>query len=285
MADCASCSPDKQKTCGQAKENCTEETSLETTLSRIKNVFMVMSGKGGVGKTSTAVNLAATLANKGYKIGLMDVDLHGPDVPRMLGLTETLDSIVEYKLRPLSYSKNLKAISIESLMLDKDEAIVWRGPIKNSAIRQFVSDVCWGDLDFLMIDSPPGTGDEPLSVVQNIPMAKAIIVTTPQEISLADVRKSIRFAQTVGMEILGLGENMGAYICPHCNETVSLFGAGGGAKTAKEMKVSLLGEIPFDTRMTEAGNEGKVFVDTYPDAKATQIYNEIAEKLIEKSNL
>ena len=281
MGNCESCNLEKRQSCGQLKENCTEENKIETALSKIKHVFMVMSGKGGVGKTSTAVNLAVTLSNKGYKVGLMDVDLHGPDIPRMLGLTGNLDSTIEKKLKPLSYSENLTAVSIEALMPDKDEAIVWRGPIKNSAIRQFISDVYWGELDYLIIDAPPGTGDEPLSVIQHIPMAKAIIVTTPQEIALADVRKSIRFCQAVNMEIMGIVENMGAYVCPHCDEVAFLFGADGGAKTAKEMNIPLLGEIPFDVRMTETSNIGKVFTDTYFDAKATLVYNKIADMLIQ----
>lgn len=188
MAECST------GTCGDQKAAKDEqEEALNESLARIKNKFMVMSGKGGVGKTSTSVHLAMALAAKGHRVGLMDVDLHGPDIPRMLGLTGMLELSANRKLKPLNYSENLVAVSIESLTPSKDDAVIWRGPIKFSAIRQFISDVEWGDLDFLIIDSPPGTGDEPLTVAQTIKDAQAIIVTTPQEVSLADVRKSINF--------------------------------------------------------------------------------------------
>jgi ATP-binding protein involved in chromosome partitioning len=156
-----------------------QDAAVEKALGKIKHKLLVMSGKGGVGKTSTSVNLAIALANKGYQVGIMDVDLHGPDVPRMLGLKGMLDLSNNKKLEPMSRMENLKVISIESLTMSKDDAIIWRGPIKYSAIKQFIGDVEWGDLDFLVIDSPPGTGDEPLTIAQTIPDAKAIIVTTP----------------------------------------------------------------------------------------------------------
>ncbi|MCK4468695.1 MAG: P-loop NTPase, partial [Desulfobacterales bacterium] len=181
-----------------------QDAHVTESLQKIKNKLIVMSGKGGVGKTSVSVNLGIALADKGYKVGIMDVDLHGPDVPRMLGLEGMLTLNQNQKLTPMSYSENLQAVSVESLTQNKDDAIIWRGPIKHSAIRQFISDVAWGELDFLIIDSPPGTGDEPLSVAQTIPDSKAIIVTTPQEVALADIRKSINFCKTVKMEIFGL---------------------------------------------------------------------------------
>jgi Mrp family chromosome partitioning ATPase len=168
-----------------------QKAKVEWSLQKIKNKFVVMSGKGGVGKTSTSVNLSIALANRGLKVGIMDVDLHGPDVPRMLGVEGMLELSQSQKLNPAIVAENLKAVSIESLMSSKDDAIIWRGPLKYSAIQQFIGDVEWGELDFLIIDSPPGTGDEPLTVAQTISDARAIIVTTPQEISLADVRKSI----------------------------------------------------------------------------------------------
>ncbi|MDL2330363.1 Mrp/NBP35 family ATP-binding protein, partial [Desulfosarcina sp. OttesenSCG-928-A07] len=177
------------------------DAAIKQALSHIKHKFIVMSGKGGVGKTSTSVNLSLALADLGYRVGIMDVDLHGPDVPRMLGLSGILDLTEDKKLKPMPFSNNLSAVSIESLTPSKDDAIIWRGPVKYSAIQQFIGDVAWGDLDFLIIDAPPGTGDEPLTVAQTIPEAKAIIVTTPQEVSLADVRKSINFCKIVKMEI------------------------------------------------------------------------------------
>ncbi|MFU8769545.1 MAG: P-loop NTPase [Desulfotignum sp.] len=198
------------------------------SLQKIKHKFIVMSGKGGVGKTSVSVNLALALAGKGFKVGLMDVDLHGPDIPHMLGLSGMLQTDDTRKMAPIAYSDHLKVISMESLMHNRDEAIIWRGPVKHSAIRQFIGDVNWGELDFLIIDSPPGTGDEPLTVAQLIPDAKAVIVTTPQEVALADIRKSISFCRNVRMEFFGIIENMSGFTCPHCHQVVDLFETGGG---------------------------------------------------------
>jgi len=221
-----------------------QDAAVQDSLGRITHKFIVMSGKGGVGKTSTSVNLAMALANQKCQVGIMDVDLHGPDVPRMLGLDRMLDLSKNRKLNPMRYSDHLAAVSIESLSPSKDDAIIWRGPVKYSAIRQFIGEVEWGRLDFLIIDSPPGTGDEPLTVAQTISDAKAIIVTTPQEVSLADVRKSINFCKTVNMDIFGLIENMSGFACPHCGEALDLFGSGGGEKTAEAMGVPFLGTYP-----------------------------------------
>ena len=251
---------------------------VEKSLKKIKNKLIVMSGKGGVGKTSVSVNLSMALAGKGYKVGIMDVDLHGPDVPRMLGLEGMLTLNQNQKLMPMSYSKNLQAVSVESLTQNKDDAIIWRGPIKHSAIRQFVADVEWGELDFLIIDAPPGTGDEPLSVVQTIKDAKAIIVTTPQEVALADIRKSINFCKTVKMEIFGLIENMSGFACPHCGEKIDLFGSGGGERTADAMGVTFLGKIPFDLNVVACGDTGVSFQEKYKDSPVTKAFADIAEK-------
>ncbi len=248
-------------------------------LKRIKHKFLVMSGKGGVGKTSTAVNLAIALSEKGYKVGLMDVDIHGPDIPRMLGLEGMMDVNGEQKLKPKQYSKNLHAVSIESLMPNRDDAIIWRGPVKHSAIRQFIGDVDWGDLDYLIVDSPPGTGDEPLTVAQLVTDAKAIIVTTPQEVALADIRKSISFCRTVKMEIFGLIENMSGFECPHCNKMVDLFGTGGGEKTAKEAGIPFLGRIPFDPRMVSCGDSGVSYQGENRNSSVTKAFTSIVEKM------
>jgi ATP-binding protein involved in chromosome partitioning len=248
-------------------------------LKRIKNKFVVMSGKGGVGKTSTSVNLAIALSEKGYKVGLMDVDIHGPDIPRMLGLEGMMDINGEQKLKPKQYSKNLHAVSIESLMPNRDDAIIWRGPVKHSVIRQFIGDVDWGDLDYLIVDSPPGTGDEPLTVAQLVRDAKAIIVTTPQEVALADIRKSISFCRTVKMEIFGLIENMSGFECPHCNKMVDLFGTGGGEKTAKEAGVRFLGRIPFDPRMVSCGDSGVSYQGENRNSSVTKAFAGIVEKI------
>ena len=255
------------------------DMAIEKALGRIRHKFIIMSGKGGVGKTSTSVNLALALAESGHRVGIMDVDLHGPDVPRMLGLTGMLDLGVNRKLSPMHYSKNLSAVSIESLTPTKDEAIIWRGPVKFSAIQQFIADVEWGELDFLLIDAPPGTGDEPLTVAQTISDAKAIIVTTPQEVSLADVRKSINFCKTVNMDIYGLVENMSGFACPHCQSVLDLFGTGGGEKTAAATGIPFLGRIPFDSQVVACGDAGVSYQAQHKDSPVTQAIHAIAAQM------
>ena len=263
----------------QENSQAKRDADVKGALGRIKHKFIVMSGKGGVGKTSTAVNLSLTLANMGRQVGIMDVDLHGPDVPRMLGLSGMLDMGANRKLNPMRYSKHLSAVSIESLTPTKDEAIIWRGPVKYAAIQQFIGDVAWGDLDFLIIDAPPGTGDEPLTVAQTIPDAKAIIVTTPQEVSLADVRKSINFCKTVKMEIYGLIENMSGLTCPHCHSFIDLFGSGGGEKTAAAAGIPFLGKIPFDQKMVECGDAGVSYRQQHPDSPVSEAFRAVARRM------
>jgi ATP-binding protein involved in chromosome partitioning len=264
----------------QRQQQAEQDEALKTTLGQIKHKFIVMSGKGGVGKTSTSVNLAVALAKKGCQVGIMDVDLHGPDVPRMLGLKGMLDVGPSHKLTPLKYNANLSAVSIESLTPDKDDAIIWRGPIKYSAIRQFIADVDWGDLDYLIIDSPPGTGDEPLTVAQTVGDAQAIIVTTPQEVALADVRKSINFCRVVKMEIYGLIENMSGFTCPHCDKEINLFGTGGGERTAKQMGLPFLGRVPFDPKVVLCGDAGACIQDSDVDSAVARAFETIAENII-----
>ena len=263
--------PDRQK--AEAEK----DAAVKESLGKIKNKIIVMSGKGGVGKTSTSVNLAISLASAGHKVGIMDVDLHGPDVPRMLGIQGTPELTLNNKLSPLKYSENLKAISIESFIPGKDDAIIWRGPLKYAAIRQFIGDVDWGELDFLVIDSPPGTGDEPLTVAQIISDAKAIIVTTPQEIALADVRKSINFCKTLKMEIFGLIENMSSLSCPHCGQMINLFGSGGGERTARETGIRFLGNIPFDPKVVACGDSGACYQDENTESPVTKAFVSVAE--------
>ncbi len=253
--------------------------AVQSSLDKIKHKYIVMSGKGGVGKSSTAVNLGLALASQGAKVGLMDVDLHGPDIPRMLGLEGILDMNGAQQLVPKQYNRNLSAVSVESLTSGDDEAIIWRGPVKYSVIQQFIGQVAWGDLDFLLIDAPPGTGDEPLTIAQTIPDAQAVIVTTPQEVSLADVRKSINFCKTVKMPVFGVVENMSGLACPHCNCEIDLFGSGGGERTAREMGVSFLGRIPFDPEMVACGDAGIAFQEKFADSPVTRAYQEVAEKL------
>ncbi len=256
-----------------------QDAAVKSSLVKIKNKIIVMSGKGGVGKTSTSVNLSIALSKKGHNVGIMDVDLHGPDVPRMLGLDGMPEVNSNHKLNPMRFSDNLKAISIEAFTPSKDDAIIWRGPLKFSAIRQFIGDVDWGDLDFLVIDSPPGTGDEPLTVAQTIKDARAVIVTTPQEVALADVRKSINFCKTVDMNIFGLVENMSGFACPHCNQMIELFGSGGGERTAQQMGIDFLGSIPFDPKVVACGDTGACYQETHTDSAVTKAYAAVADKL------
>ena len=272
-------------TCSSTNKNnaeIQEDASVNASLGKIRNKLLVMSGKGGVGKTSVSVNLSIALAGRGFKVGLMDVDIHGPDVPRMLGLSGAPDvDKISHKLIPMRYSENLNVISTESLIPDRDDAIIWRGPMKHSAIKQFIGEVEWGELDYLIIDSPPGTGDEPLTIAQTISDARTIIVTTPQEVALADVRKSINFCKTVKMEILGMVENMSGFVCPHCGEKLDLFGSGGGEKTALTANIPFLGKIPFDPNVVSCGDAGVSLQENYAESAVTKAFVEIAEKISE----
>jgi ATP-binding protein involved in chromosome partitioning len=257
-----------------------QDRAIEASLSRIKEKFLVMSGKGGVGKTSVATNLALALSKEGARVGLMDVDLHGPDVPRMLGLPGIVDIDADGQFVPKPYSKNLEMISIESLTEKLDEAVIWRGPLKMRVIRQFLYGVWWGRLDYLIIDAPPGTGDEPLTIAQTIPDAKAILVTTPQEVSLSDVRRAIGFCRNVEMTIFGLVENMSGLVCPYCGKDVDLFGSGGGQRTAQAMAIPFLGRIPFDPKMVQCADAGESYMDKYPDSEVTAAYDRVVAKIM-----
>lgn len=262
-----------------------QDVEIKERLGRIKNKILVMSGKGGVGKSSVAAYLAVALAKRGYRVGLMDVDLHGPSIPRMLGLKGTIGPATrEGKARAVQYLPNMEVISIEPLMGDnKDAATIWRGPLKIGVIRQFISDIEWDDLDFMVIDSPPGTGDEPLTVAQTIPDAKALIVTTPQEISLADVRKSINFCRQVRMQILGLVENMSGFVCPHCGKGIDIFKTQGGMQTAKKEGLRLLGTLPLEPRVVANGDAGDMSLLDDPDLPITREFNKIVDAVVEQS--
>jgi len=262
------------------KETQDRDARITRSLRRIKKKFVVMSGKGGVGKTSVSVNLALSLAGRGLKVGLVDVDIHGPDVPRMLGLKEKIRENFEGQIIPVPYNENLSVISIETMLAEADSAVIWRGSMKHSTIKRFLGDVEWGELDFLIVDSPPGTGDEPLTVAQTIRDAQAIIVTTPQEVALADVRKSIDFCRTLHMDIFGLVENMSGMECPHCGKTIDLFGKGGGQRTAASSNNRFLGKIPFDARLVVCADQGISFGEKYADAAVSKAFYEITGKMI-----
>jgi len=260
-----------------------EEQLLRPVLTHIKHKLMILSGKGGVGKSTIAACMAIALAQKGNKVGLLDIDLHGPSIPHLLNITDILNISPEQKLLPKKIMPNLEVVSIECLMADKDQAVIWRGPLKHTAIKQFISDVQWGDLDYLVVDSPPGTGDEPLSIAQLIPEAKAIIVATPQEVALADVRKSITFCREVDMDIAGIIENMSGFICPHCGKEVNIFKTGGAERTALASHVEFLGRLPFDLGVVEAGDEGKLvkYMENQ-DNFYNKVFFQIADRLIQR---
>lgn len=256
-----------------------QDQLITLTLERIRYKLFVMSGKGGVGKSSVSVNIAAALAARGHKVGLMDVDIHGPSVPRLLGLTGQLETDRGSLVKPKQYNENLHVVSMDSLLLDPDQAVLWRGPMKTSAIRQFISDVQWGDLDFLVIDSPPGTGDEPMTVLKLIPEALAVVVTTPQEVSLADVRKAINFLQYAQANILGVVENMSGLACPHCGKAIDLFKKGGGKALAEQYGLEFLGAIPLDPATVVAGDLGTPVVLMEGDSPAKAALLALGERV------
>ncbi len=260
-----------------------QQAMIKNSLAKIKHKIFVLSGKGGVGKSSISANLAAALSKKGYKTGLMDVDVHGPSIAHMLGLTEILELSPDQRmLMPKQVNGNLKVVSVQALMQDKDQAIIWRGPAKTGMIQQFVANVAWGELDFLIIDAPPGTGDEPLTVVQNIPEALGVIVTTPQEVALADIRKSISFCKTVKLKTLGIVENMAEFKCPHCHEPIDLFKSGGGEKTAKSQGLTFLGSIPFDTEVVLSGDNGVPMMLTDKQTPFTKAFETVVDNILKQ---
>jgi ATP-binding protein involved in chromosome partitioning len=255
-----------------------QDQEIKEKLKDFKNKLLVMSGKGGVGKSTIAAYLAVGLARKGFKVSLMDVDLHGPSIPRLLGLKGTIQSSAESnKGIPLKYLPNMEVMSIEALLGDKDTATIWRGPLKIGVIKQFINDIAWSNSDYLIIDCPPGTGDEPLTIAQIIPDTKAVIVTTPQEISLSDVRKSINFCHQVNMQILGLVENMSGLTCPYCGKTIDLFKTDGGMITAKKAGLTLLGSLPLEPEIVSEGDNGSVAWMDKKDMPYTISFNKIVD--------
>jgi len=258
-----------------------EEAKITKNLAKIKHRLLVFSGKGGVGKSTVAANLALALANKGLKVGLLDVDIHGPNLAKMLGVEDKRLDVSPQGIKAVQVNDNLKLVSMAFLLQDPDLPVIWRGPLKMKAIQQFLGDVDWGELDWLIIDSPPGTGDEPLSVAQLIPATGAIVVTTPQEVSLMDSRKAVSFARKLNLKVLGIIENMSGLICPHCGQRIDLFKEGGGQRAALELGIPFLGKIPIDPQIVTLGDEGKPFILARPGSEASKAFNKIVEKIIE----
>jgi len=243
----------------------------------IRNIVAVGAGKGGVGKTTTAVNVAVGLARKGARVGLLDGDVYGPNVPQMLGCAQTPEVDGEKRIVPPE-AQGIKVISM-GMLVPPDQPIIWRGPMLHGAVQQFMRDVAWGELDYLVVDLPPGTGDVALSMAQSVPMAGAVVVTTPQGVAVADVRKAVGMFRQLNIPVLGVIENMSHFVCGHCQERTDIFGNGGGRRMAEEMGIPFLGEVPIDTRVRSGGDEGQPIVAAAPDSPAAQAFMAVASQV------
>jgi len=267
-----------------AKEQ--EQHRLRQRMARIRRRLVVVSGKGGVGKSTAAANLAVALSSRGHRVGLLDADIHGPSVPKILGCESASLISDGQSILPVEVRDRLTLMSIGFLIGNKTDAVIWRGPMKIKVLQQFLCDVAWGDLDYLVVDCPPGTGDEPLSVAQLIGRpAAAVVVTTPQELAVADVRRCITFCQKADLPIAGVLENMSGYVCPQCGVHADLFGTGGGERLALEMSVPFLGRIPIDPRIVGCGDAGSCLLEAHPESPAAQSYFILASRLHEQEDL
>jgi ATP-binding protein involved in chromosome partitioning len=266
----------------QRQQMLQQQQTLRLRMAKIKHKVAVISGKGGVGKSTVTVNLSAAFAKSGHTVGILDADIHGPSVPRLLGLTGQEVKVGPPGAFPVPGPLGMKVMSIDFFLPEERAPTIWRGPLKMRAIRQLLTDVVWGELDVLFIDLPPGTGDEVLSIAQLIPnLDGAVIVTMPGELSRAVVGKAITFAERMGMPVIGVVENMSGYACPNCGERVEIFQAGGGEKLAKERGVPFLGKIPIDPKVSASSDQGVPFVISQPDSPASKAFMEIVEKIEE----
>jgi len=255
-----------------------QKKAIEERMAHISHTILVLSGKGGVGKSTVAVNLAVELARDGKDVGLLDVDVHGTSVPGMLGLDGQKVIYNGEAIVPMEFTANLSIMSVGFLLQDRGDAVIWRGPMKYHVIRQFISDVEWGKLDYLIVDCPPGTGDEPLSVAQLVGGANAgaVVVTTPQRVSVDDVRKSVQFCHKLDMKVHGIIENMSGFVCPHCGNTVNIFDTGGGEALAKEMSIPFLGSIPIEPGLVTSCDLGQPYILSNKDSLTAQAFGEVA---------
>lgn len=264
-----------------APEPSSGEPAWAERLQQIHRRLFVLSGKGGVGKSTVAVNLAVALAGRGHRVGLLDVDMHGPSVATLLRVPDPRVMSEDGLLFPVPVREGLKVLSLGFLAVSDNDAIVWRGPRKYSVIKQFLHEVQWGELDELIVDCPPGTGDEPLAVVQlaGTP-AEAIVVTTPQQVAVADVRRCLSFCRLTGLPVAGLIENMSGLVCPYCGRTIDLFGQGGGAALAREAGVPLLGQIPIEPAIVRSGDNGAPFAAAESNTAAQRSFDTIVDRLL-----
>lgn len=266
-------------------EKTKEEIRIEENLERIKHKLIVISGKGGVGKSTVAVNVAYGLAQKGHKVGILDVDIHGPSIAKMLGIEgEKLQMKAKGEFpEPIKVTDNLYALTIATLVDNPDDPIIWRGPIKISVIKQFMQDIQWPQLDYLIVDSPPGTGDEPLSVVQTLKKVDgSIIVSTPQDIALLDARKTIKFSHKMDVPVLGIIENMSTFVCPHCGEKTDIFAGLGIGKAASDFDIDVLGHIPIDVNIVKSGDSGKAYLKNHETQASAKEFQKIVSKITVK---
>jgi ATP-binding protein involved in chromosome partitioning len=243
----------------------------------VRNILAVGAGKGGVGKTTTSVNLAVALAQKGAQVGLLDGDVYGPNIPQMLGLSGAPEVVGENRILPPE-ALGIKVISM-GMLVPPDQPIIWRGPMLHGAIQQFMREVEWGELDYLVVDLPPGTGDVALSMAQSVPMAGAVVVTTPQGVAVSDVRKAVGMFRQLNIPVLGVIENMSTFVCPHCSEATEIFGSGGGAQMSRDLDIPFLGDVPIDTRVRSGGDEGRPIVSAAPDAPAAKAFISLSGKV------
>ena len=264
-----------------------EQQQIRLRMGHIKHKILVLSGKGGVGKSTVAANLAVSLASRGQRVGLLDVDIHGPSIPQILGVSGSTPELAgpghdSALLHPLPAEEGLLVMSIGFLIENRDMAVIWRGPMKYKLIKQFLKDVAWGDLDYLVIDSPPGTGDEPLAVAQLLEDATgAVIVSTPQALAVSDVRKSVTFCRQLNLPVLGVIENMSGFVCPSCGERVDIFKTGGGETMAQEMNTPFLGRIPIDPRFVETGDNGTPFLERFAETETARAFESAVEAIVD----